>query len=64
LPETPPEGAAIAASRLRDQILDVINEVNFPVNLGIAHLGWEEDGAPAIDEVIDIISQPFDLLRE
>ena len=64
LPETPPEGAAVAARRLGDQILDVINQFDFPINLRIAHLGWGEDGAPAIDEVIDIISQPFDLLRE
>jgi len=63
LPETPPEGAAVAARRLETQIPDVTSHYEFAVDLSIAHIGWEEDGAPAIDEVIDIISRPFDALR-
>ncbi len=63
LPETPPEGAAVAAKRLEAQIPDVTSQYEFAVDLAIAHIGWEEDGAPAIDEVIDIISRPFDALR-
>ena len=64
LPETPPEGAAVAAKRLEAQTPDVTSQYEFAVDLAIAHIGWEEDGAPAIDEVIDIISRPFDALRE
>jgi diguanylate cyclase (GGDEF)-like protein len=63
LPETPPEGAAVAAKRLEAQTPDVTSQYEFAVDLAIAHIGWEEDGAPAIDEVIDIISRPFDALR-
>ncbi len=63
LPETPPEGAAVAAKRLEAQTPDVTSQYEFAVDLAIAHIGWEEDGAPAIDEVIDIISRPFDTLR-
>ncbi|MFC2079244.1 diguanylate cyclase domain-containing protein [Candidatus Bipolaricaulota bacterium] len=64
LPETPPDGAAVAASRLRTLVPDVTNQYEFAVDLAVAHTGWGEDGAPAIDEVIDLISGPLDALRE
>ena len=64
LPETPSDGARIAAKRLESQVPDVTNQYEFAVDLAIAHVGWGEDGAPAIDEVIDLISGPFDALSE
>ena len=53
LAETPPSGAAVAAERLRSRIADVTNQFEFHVELAIMHLGWSEEGAPTIDEVID-----------
>ena len=62
LPETPPDGAAVAARRLRARVPDVTSQYEFALDLAIAHKGWGEDGAPPIDEVIDLISGPFDAL--
>ena len=64
LPETPPDGAAVAAERLKALVPDVTSQYEFALDLVIAHKGWGEDGAPAIDEVIDLISGPFAALRE
>jgi diguanylate cyclase (GGDEF)-like protein len=64
LPETPPDGASVAAGRLRALVPDVTSQYEFGLNLAIAYTGWGEDGAPAIDEVIDLISGPFGALRE
>ena len=64
LPETPPEGAAIAAARLETQTPDVTNQYDFDIELAIVHVGWDEEGAPAIDEVVTLISGPFEALRE
>ncbi|MCK5246377.1 diguanylate cyclase [Candidatus Bipolaricaulota bacterium] len=64
LPETPPDGAAVAAERLKALVPDVTSRYEFALDLVIAHKGWGEDGAPAIDEVIDLISGPFAALRE
>jgi diguanylate cyclase (GGDEF)-like protein len=56
LPETPPAGAAVAAGRLRTQIPDVTAQFAFPVALDVRVMGWGEEGAPAIDEVLkDIV---------
>jgi diguanylate cyclase (GGDEF)-like protein len=62
LPETPPDGAAVAAQRLGAQIPDITNQYDFDVDLAIEHVGWGEDGAPAIDEVVALISGPFEAL--
>jgi len=59
LAETPPSGAATAAERLRSRIADVTNQFEFHVELTIAHLGWSEEGAPTIDEVIDQVLGPL-----
>ena len=64
LPETPPEGASVAAGRLRSFVPDVTNQYEFAFDLAIAYTGWEGDGAPAIDEVVALISGPFEALRE
>jgi len=63
LPETPPTGAAVAADRLRSLVPDVTSQLGFPVEISIAHLGWSEEGAPAIDVVIAQVRGPFDALR-
>jgi diguanylate cyclase (GGDEF)-like protein len=63
LPETPPEGAAVAAQRLRSLVPDVTAQLAFPVDVAIAHLGWSEEGAAAIDEIMDRIVGPFESLR-
>jgi len=63
LPETPPDGAAVAAERLRSLVPDVTAQFEFPVELVIAHLGWSEEGAPDIDTVIAQVTGPFEALR-
>ncbi len=60
LPETPPGGAGVAAERLRTLVPDVTAQFGFPFGVTIAHLGWGEDGAPAIAEVIEQIVGPLD----
>ena len=62
LPETPPDGAAVAAQRLRSLVPDVTTQLAFPVEVIITHLGWSEEGAPAVDVVIETIVGPFDAL--
>ena len=62
LPETPSDGAAVAAMRLKTRVPDVTSQYEFALDLAITHKGWGEDGAPPIDEVIDLISGPFDAL--
>jgi len=64
LPETPPDGASVAAGRLRSFVPDVTNQYEYAFDLAIAYTGWGEDGAPAIDEVVALISGPFEALRE
>jgi len=64
LPETPPDGAAVAAERLRTLVPDVTSQYEFALDLAVAYKGWGEDGAPAIDEVMDLISGPFAALSE
>jgi GGDEF domain-containing protein len=64
LPETPPEGAATAAERLRALLPDVTAAFDFPFALRIAAMGWSEEGAPAIDDVMERIVGPLNDLRE
>jgi len=62
LPETPPSGAAVAAERLRALVPDVAAQLDFPVEIAIAHVGWSEEGAPPIDAVIEQVIGPFGAL--
>jgi diguanylate cyclase (GGDEF)-like protein len=64
LPETPPTGAGVAAERLRSLVPDVTAQFEFPLAVSIAHVGWSEEGAPAIDEVISRIVGPLGDLRD
>jgi diguanylate cyclase (GGDEF)-like protein len=64
LPETPPDGASVAAARLEAQTPDITNMYDFDIELAIVHVGWDEEGAPAIDEIVTLISGPFEALRE
>jgi diguanylate cyclase (GGDEF)-like protein len=64
LPETPADGAAVAAERLREQTPDLTGHHGLDFALSIASLGWGEDGAPGIDEVMDMISGSIADLRE
>ena len=63
LPETPPIGAAVAAERTRAEVLDVTSRFDFPVKLQVAHMGWGEEGAPDLEEVLDRVTGPFRDLR-
>ena len=63
LPETPQEGAAVAAARLEKQIPDVTNQYDFDIKLAIVHVGWGDEGAPEIDEITTLICGPFEALR-
>jgi GGDEF domain-containing protein len=56
LPETPLAGGAVAAGRLRTQIPDVTAQFAFPLALDVRVMGWGEEGAPAIDEVLQDIA--------
>jgi len=64
LAETPLSGAATAAERLLSRIADVTNQFEFHVELTITHLGWSEEGAPTIDEVIGQVLGPLGDPRE
>ena len=64
LPETPPAGAGVAAERLRSLVPDVTALFEFPFKVSISHVGWSEDGAPEIDDVIARIVGPPEELRE
>jgi len=63
LPETPPAGAGVAAERLRSLVPDVTALFEFPFEVSISHVGWDEDGAPEIDDVIARIVGPPGELR-
>jgi len=52
LAETPPDGAAIAAERLRVRLSDITSPLGFPVTVTIAPVGWSGEDAPSVDEVI------------
>jgi len=52
LPETPADGASVAAERLRARSPDVTSQFDFSFDVSITHIGWAGDGAPTIDEVI------------
>ncbi len=58
LPETPPAGAAVAAGRLKAQVPDLTAKYSFPVALDIIPMGWGEEGAPSIDDVLKDIVGP------
>ena len=63
LPETPENGAGVAAERLRTLVPDVTTQFGFAFTVSVAHMGWGEDGAPAIDEVIEQVVGPLGDLR-
>ncbi|MDD4903554.1 MAG: HAMP domain-containing protein [Candidatus Bipolaricaulis sp.] len=52
MPETPLAGAVVAAERLRVRTADVTSEFALPVDLEIRAVGWGEEGAPGIDDVM------------
>jgi diguanylate cyclase (GGDEF)-like protein len=62
LPQTPPDGAGVAAERLRSLVPDVTALFEFPFEVTISHVGWDEGGAPGIDEVIaQVVGPPGEL---
>jgi len=61
LPETPPEGAAVAAERLRASSPDVTSHFDFPVSLEFSSLGWSGEETPSVDEVLEEITGREDL---
>lgn len=52
LPETPKDGADAASRRIQTRIPDVTTRYAFPVTLTLRALGWADDGAPPIHEVL------------
>ena len=64
LPETPPAGAAVAAGRLRTLVPDLTSQIPFTFEPSITHVGWGEEGAPGIAEVIERVLGPLDDLKE
>jgi len=61
LPETPAEGAAVAAERLRASSPDVTSHFEFPVSLDISSFGWSGEETPSVDEVLERITDRKDL---
>jgi diguanylate cyclase (GGDEF)-like protein len=61
LPETPAEGAAVAAERLRVSAPDVTSHFEFPVSLEISSSGWSGEGTPSVDEVLARITGREDI---
>jgi len=64
LPETPPDGAAIAGERLKGLVPDLTAHFDFPVSVTITPLGWGEDGAPEIDVIVKQLLGPLSDLSE
>lgn len=64
LPETPSDGAAVAAERLRRLVPDVTAQFDFPFVVSVVPMGWGEDGAPAIEDVIGRVVGPLEAPRE
>jgi len=56
LPETPPDGADVAASRLREASPDVTARVAFPVSIRFTPIGWRGSEAPAIEEILERVT--------
>lgn len=52
LPETPPEGARVAAARLKERSADLRTRFAFPVSLKVAVIGWSPDEAPEIEDAV------------
>jgi len=63
LPETPPAGASVAGERLQAMTPDVTTQFDFQVTVRVAHMGWDEEGAPATDQIIARLTGPFGDLR-
>ncbi len=63
LPETPPEGAVVAADRLRGLAPDITARFDFSLEVAIAAVGWTEDEAPSVDDALGRIVGPFGDLR-
>jgi len=61
LPETPAEGAAVAAERLRVSAPDVTSHFEFPVSLEISSSGWSGEGTPSVEEVLARITGREDI---
>ena len=61
LPETPAEGAAVAAERLRASAPDVASHFEFSVSLDISSFGWSGEDTPTVDEVLAGITGRKDL---
>ncbi len=53
LPETPPEGAAVAARRLETQLPTLLLETKGAFSLRIVPMGWEQTGTRPLDEIMD-----------
>ena len=64
LPETPAAGAAVAATRLRERTPDLTHRTDVAMHLTIASLGWGEEGAPTIEDVLRVIAGPIADLSE
>lgn len=52
LPETPPEGAQVAADRLKERSADLRSRFAFPVSLKVAAIGWGPEEAPEIEDAL------------
>ncbi len=58
LPETPSDGAIAAARRVEARIPDLTAARPFPIALTLRAMGWADDTAPALDDVLaDIVER-------
>ena len=52
LPETPPDGAVVAADRLVNLAPNLTTLFPFPVTLRVSSMGWSDETAPSAEQVI------------
>jgi GGDEF domain-containing protein len=52
LPETPPEGAQVAADRLNDQLVDLKAETGLAFSVNIEVIGWSGRKTPRLEDIL------------
>jgi len=58
LPETPPDGAQIAAERLTNQVADLKVETDLSFTIVVKAAGWSGEETPELEEVLQQVRDP------
>jgi diguanylate cyclase (GGDEF)-like protein len=59
LPLTPPAGAQVAADRMRARSVDITLPSALPFSLRIAAIGWSQEDAPEVEDVLRQVQAPL-----